>query len=123
MAAVRIGLSGEQSACPAKFTKNGHAPRDISDFKRGPSRLKRLLVNAVAVVDLRARQLGDRQHSLIVLEDPAELADLDAEFPDAIAAGVFDQHEGEHARHSAVVELLGDAHQWNAGTAHARLAQ
>src|SRR6185437_12544369 len=55
-----------------KFTKNGDAPRDISDFKSRDRSLKRLIVDPVAVVHPRARQLGDRKHPLIVFEDPAE---------------------------------------------------
>ena len=51
------------------------------------------------MVDLGAGQLGDREHAFVILEDPAELTDLDAEFADAVAAGELDQHEGEHARH------------------------
>src|SRR6476469_9048505 len=57
-------------------------------------RSERLLVNPVAVIDLRAGQLGDRQHPLVVLQDPAELADVDPELPDAVAPSVLDQHEG-----------------------------
>jgi hypothetical protein len=67
---------------------------------KGRGELQRLVVNPVAVVDSRARKLGHGQHSTIVLEDPAELADIHAEFPDAVAARVLDHHEGEHARHA-----------------------
>ena len=55
------------------------------------------LEHSVAVVDPRAGELGDRQHPLIVLEDPAELADLDSELRHHLPAGGFDQHEGERA--------------------------
>jgi len=100
MAALYIGLSGGQNAQALKFTRNGDASGDISDIKGRGRSLQLLFEDAVAVVDLGARQLGDRQHPLVVFEDPAELADLDPEFPDAVAAGIFDQHEGEHARHA-----------------------
>ena len=38
--------------------------------------LERLLVNPVGVIDLGAGQLGDRHHPLIVLQHPAEFADV-----------------------------------------------
>src|SRR5437868_15534567 len=41
-------------------------------------KLERIFVNPVPVVHPRARPLGDRQHPLIVLKYPAQLADPDA---------------------------------------------
>src|SRR4051812_37068602 len=54
--------------------------------------LQLLLVNAVAVIDLGAGQLGDRQHSLVVLQDPAELAVRGAELGHRVAPRELDQH-------------------------------
>src|SRR5690348_7769503 len=123
MAALRTGVSGEQTARPPKFTKKAYAPSDNSDFKGRHGSLELLLVDPITVVDLCARQLGDRQHSLIVFEDPAELADIDPELSYAVAARVFDEHEGEHARHARLVELARNAHQRNASALHAWIAQ
>ena len=75
------------------------------------------------MVDEGAGQLGDRQHPLVVLEDPAELAGADAELADAVAADELDQHERQHRRHARAVQLLGDAHQRHPRALGPRLAQ
>jgi len=58
MAALRTGVSGEQTARPPKFTKKAYAPGDNSDFKGRHGSLELLLVDPITVVDLCARQLG-----------------------------------------------------------------
>src|SRR6478752_10037002 len=79
----------------------------LNPFPCRAGRLQRLLVHPIAVVHGRAGQLGDRQHSLIVLENPAELAVGRAIFVDRIAAGELDHHESELTRQPAVMELAG----------------
>ena len=39
-------------------------------------RSQRLLINSVSVIDVRARQLRDRDHALVVLEHPADFGAL-----------------------------------------------
>src|SRR3954470_1711267 len=87
----------------------------------GPSQA--FLENPVAVIDAGSGQLGDRYHSLIVLEDPPELADLHPEFGHDLATRELDQHEGELAGHARSMELPRDAHQRHAGPMRAGLAQ
>src|SRR3546814_1305923 len=52
---------------------------------------------------------GDRDHPLIVVEHPADVAIFGAIGGDAVAADEFDHHEGEGARHAAVLQLLDHA--------------
>jgi len=58
---------------------------------------QRLFVDPVAMVDEGAGKLSNRQHPLVVFEDPAELAVRRSELGDGVAAREFDHHEGELA--------------------------
>src|SRR5688572_11142405 len=79
--------------------------------RKASSISERLFVDTEAVVYPRAGKLRDRQHPLIVLENPAELARLDAVSANRVAPSELDQHEGELACEPRSMESLGDAHQ------------
>lgn len=78
----------------ARTIGTGIGGRTSSKVRIRTEASKRLFVDAIAMVDGSAGQLRDGQHSLVVLENPAELAMRRSEFRYRVPASELDHHEG-----------------------------
>src|SRR5690606_22297505 len=117
------------------FSRRMSVPDELSDrprwwnpyepiqVPRSGASLQPLVVYTILAIDLAADGVGDRDHSLVVLENPADLGAFRPVHPDARTADVLDHHEGELAGHAAGLQPADDAHQRNAEIRRARLAQ
>ncbi len=63
-----------------------------------PHRSQRLQIDPVSLVDVAVDRIGNRDHSLIVVQNPADLAAAGAILRHRIAPDIFDHHEGQLAR-------------------------
>src|SRR3546814_20115500 len=77
----------------------------------------------IHAVDLGSDRLGDRVHSLIIVEHPADVAAFGPVIAHRVAADIFDHPKGKRPRHSAVLQFLCDAPQRDAADAVLGFAQ